>query len=336
MARANSSWVSLADVARESGVSSRTVARVMSDRSKVADATAERVEMVARRLGYRSNEIARSLKGGRTRTLGLIVPNIANPFNAACCSSIEDTARRRGYALLLCDSNMRVDLQAEYVDLLVRRRVDGLLITPMPGGDGALAAERIHHIPVVSIDRPAEGSTVEVLVTNEAAAFQATQHLIEHGHERILFLGQSTEVFTTQHRRRGYEQAMEAAGLEPVVALDNISVMDVHDQLGSMLKVASAPTAVVAGNSVLAAGVLHYAAKAGIVVPDDLAVVGFDDFDLLSVLSPGLATVRQPTKELGQVATDAMIDILEGKEPEAHQIVLPTTLVPGTTCGCAA
>jgi DNA-binding LacI/PurR family transcriptional regulator len=113
-------------------------------------------------------------------------------------------------------------------------------------------------------------------------------------------------------------------------------VPEVHDRLKTLLKGRRAPTAVVAGNSVQAAGVLHYAAESTIALPADLAVVGFDDFDLLSVLSPGLATVRQPTRQLGQVATNSLIDILEGTEPANRRIVLATTLVPGPTCGCAA
>lgn len=328
-------WVTLADVAAVAGVSTRTVARVMSDPAVVKASTAARVNAIAAQLGYQSNELARSLKGARSRTLGLLVPDISNPFFALCCKAIEDAARRRGYTILLCDSDGMPSRQKEYVSLLVRRRVEGLVVAPVPGGDDDLHPDALHGIPVVAIDRPSKACNVQVVVTNREGTFEATAHLIGHGHQRIAFIGGVASVFTTKTRLKGYRDALKPLPGTELVRLGGVSFRHAErhmEELWSM-EPGERPTAVVAGNSSLAAGVLHWAANNGVSVPRDLAVIGFDDYDLLGILSPDLATIHQPTRQLGEAATDAIIDLLEGVEGPGR-ITLPTTFSPAPSCGC--
>lgn len=334
-AASNPRWVSLAEVAAEAGVSARTVARVMNDRAKVAAATAERVEEIAARLGYKGNELARSLKASRSRTLGLVVPDISNPFFAACCKAIEETARQRGYTIMLCDSDADGQRQTEYVDLLVRRRVDGLIIAAVPGDKDALLPDRVNHLPVIAFDRPAAGSRTDVVVTNSKGIYDATRHLIEHGHQRVAFVGQMRQMYTTRKRLSGFRRAMKEAGLaDDLVRLDAQNVYDAAQHVQQLLSAPSPPTAVVAGNSLITAGALHFADVEGIRVPENLALIGYDDFELLEFLSPRLTRVRQPTYGMGKAATEAILDLLDEAAVGRRKIVLPTTLATATSCGC--
>lgn len=329
-------WATLADVAQAAGVSVRTVARVMSKSPAVKESTAQRVETIARDLGYRSNELARSLKGSRSRTLGLLVPDISNPFFALCCGAIEAAAYQRGYTILLCDSDATADRQREYIDLLIRRRVDGLIVAPTPGGDADLHPDRLNGLPVITIDRTSKGSTCRVVVTNRAGTLEATTHLAGHGHQRIAFLGGARPLYTTHRRMAGFR---EAVTVDPeLVRLDLMSTADAENAMREWWRLPAArrPTAAVAGNSVVAAGIMHWASEAGVALPDDLALVGFDDFDLLGILSPSLSAVRQPTTAMAQLATAVMIDLLDGDRHPRREYMLPTTFSPGRSCGCPA
>lgn len=327
-------WTTLADVAQAAGVSVRTVARVMNNSPAVKEATARRVEAIARDLGYRSNELARSLKGARSRTLGLLVPDISNPFFALCCRAIEAAAYRRGYTILLCDSDASADRQREYVDLLIRRRVDGLIVAPTPGGDTGLHPDRLNGIPIITIDRPSKACTARVVVTNRTGTFEATAHLAAHGHSHIAFLGGAKPLYTTRRRLAGFRDAVEVDG--ELIRLGGLTTTDAELAMRELwaLPPSRRPTAVLAGNSVLAAGVIHWASESGVALPDDLALVGFDDFDLLGILSPNLSAIRQPTRAMAELATDVMVDLLERERSPRKEYTLPTVFSAAPSCGC--
>lgn len=210
--------ITLRDVALEAGVSIKTVSRVVNDESEVNPAMAARVSEVLSRLGYRPNELARSLKGQRSRTIGLMIADISNPFYADCAKAVEEVAGSHRYAVFLCASAEDANVEREYVGLLARRRVDGLLLVPAADGHEHLREEQAAGLPIVALDRPAEGVSADtVIVRNRTGAREATRHLVEvHGHERAAFVGADEQQYTMRMRLEGYREALDEAGLREI------------------------------------------------------------------------------------------------------------------------
>ena len=328
--------VTLRDVAREAGVSIKTVSRVVNGEPAVNEATAVRVEKVVERLGYRPNELARSLKGRRSHTIGLVIADVSNPFMAICAQAIEKVAREHGNALILCDSHADIRAEDAYVGLLTQRQVDGLLIVPARGRDAHLKAEQEAGLPVVAFDRPAEGVRADtVLVQNRAGTREATEHLIWHGHERIAFVGDVRHFYTARKRLEGYKEALKAAHLNPLHSLDAHSIEQGEEATKGFLDAPDPPTALFAANILTALGALRAIEDLGLRIPEDVAVIGFDDFELAHVLRPRFTLVRQPAAELGRRAAEMLFDRLDGRgRPSPRRLVLPTELVVRESCGC--
>ena len=328
----------LRDVAREAGVSSKTVSRVVNEETVVNPVTAARVAEVVERLGYRPNELARSLKGRRSRTIGLVIDDVSNPFMASCAQAIERVAQEHGHALILCDSHADLQMEGSYVGLLARRRIDGLLLVPAYGRDDHLKAEQQSGLPVVAFDRPAEGvRTDTVLVQNRAGTREATEHLIWHGHERIAFIGDVRHFYTARKRLEGYKEALQTANLEPLHYLDAHTIELAEEATKDLLEAPDRPTALFAANILTTLGALRAIEDLRLRVPEDVALIGFDDFELAHVLRPRFTLVRQPTAELGRRAAEMLFDRLDSPSPtEPQRLVLPTELVVRESCGCPA
>lgn len=332
----SSKRTTLRDVALEARVSIKTVSRVINGGREVNPATAARVGEVASRLGYRPNELARSLKGQRSRTIGLIIADTSNPFYSGCAKGVEEVARMHGHAVILCASAEDVDIEREYVRLLTRRRIDGLLLVPAADGHGYLEEEQAAGLPMVALDRPIEGvSTDMVLVQNRAGTRKATEHLIDHGHRRIAFVGDDEHLYTTRKRLQGYTEAMRGASFKGLCRLGAENVTAAEEAVHELLRPPDSPTAIFAGNNLITVGVLQALNRAGLRVPDDVAFVGFDDFELAGVLHPRLTLVRQPAAELGRRAAELLFRALEGRgSPTPRRLVLPTELIIRESCGC--
>lgn len=301
-------------------------------------ATAARVAEVVQRLGYRPNELARGLQGRRSRTIGLVISDVSNPFMASCAQAIESVAREHGHALILCDSHADLQMESSYVELLTQRQVDGLLIVPSHGRDAHLKAEQQSGLPVVAFDRPAEGvKTDTVLVQNRAGTREATEHLIWHGHERIAFIGDVRHFYTARKRLEGYEEALQATNLEPIHHLDAHTIEMAEEATKDLLEAPDRPTALFAANILTTLGALRTIEDLGLRIPEDIALIGFDDFELAHILRPRFTLVRQPTAELGRRAAEMLFDRLDGRSPpEPQRLVLPTELVVRESCGCLA
>lgn len=328
-------WVTIRDVAGEAGVSIKTVSRVLNDEPTVAPQTAARVVEAATRLGYKPNELARGLKARQTRTVGLIIADVSNPFFADCCKAIEQTLAERGYALILCASGEDPDSERDYVDLLSRRRIDGLLIAPAPGGGEHLHREVSAGLPVVAFDRPAEGvRTDSIVVSNRDGAERAARHLISHGHERIAFIGDDERIYTAKKRLEGYRRAMREAGLQSAYHMKSGTIPAAREAAERLVRGPGGATAFLGGNSLITAGILHALQNARI--PGEVAVVGFDDFQLVSALRPNLTVVRQPTEILGQTAARMLLQRLDGSASASpRREVLDTELIIRGSCGCS-
>ena len=333
--RRAASPVTLRDVAREAGVSIKTVSRVVNGEREVNAQTAARVAKVVEKMGYRPNELARSLRSRRSNTIGLMIADISNPFYSGCAKAVEEVARQHGCTVILCASSEEEKTERTYVELLAQRRVDGLLLVPVGDGHEYLAAQQTAGMSVVALDRPVEGlETDSVVVQNRVGTRKAIEHLIEHGHRRIAFVGDQEHVYTTLKRLQGYREALEQAGLEEIYRLGAGGIVPAEAATRELLGAPEPPTAFFAANNLISVGMLRALEHAGLRIPEDAAFAAFDDFELAAVLHPRLTLIRQPAYELGRAAAELLFDRLEGRGPSSRQhLVLPTELIVRESCG---
>ena len=327
----------MADVAKLAGVGKMTVSRLLSGSANVSKDTAERVQRAIRMLNYQPNELARSLRSVHSRTIALILPYLYDPFFATCAHAVSTVATQNGYSVLITTSDEKSDVERKQASLMLRRRIDGLIIIPAPGEDEYLRGEEFANTHVVTLDRPAPHSRFDsVLVNNRAGARAGVAHLIDHGHKRIAFLGLAKSLFTMQARYSGYTEAMNRAGLAPENYVECKSSEDTVTAVHSLLTLSMPPTALFAGNNLTMRYLLHAINVLRIDIPGRIALAGFDDFDIADVLQPALTVVRQPVYQVGEMAANLLFQrISRGEFPaKGHRVVLPTELVIRRSCGC--
>jgi LacI family transcriptional regulator len=326
----------LRDVAREAGVSPITVSRVVNRERLVSPNTAAKVKEAILRLGYEPNEMARSLRERRSRTIGLMIADISNPFYAECAKAVEEVAREKGYSVVLCASAESAEIEREYVGLLARGRVDGLLLVPASSGRGYLKEERYAGLPMVALDRPIEDvATDTVLVKNREGTREAVRHLVGHGHHSVAFVGGHEHLYTVRKRLEGYREAVREANLQEILCFGAVDVASSARMVANLLHAPSRPSAIFAWNNLAALGALRAIEERGMDVPEEVALVGFDDSDWAALLHPRLTLVRQPAYELGRQAAELLFERLQSTDMLAPRtVVLPTELVVRESCGC--
>lgn len=309
------------DVAHAAGISLKTVSRVVNDESGVHPATAERVFAAIEELGFRRNPNARNLRRGtETGTLGLIVEDLANPFSSVLARAAEDIAHSHGRHLLIGSSGRDAERERELALDFCARRVDGLLIVPAAQRHDHLADKIESGMPAVFVDRPASDLDVDtVLLDNVGGAEQAVQHLVAHGHERILFLGDSPEIHTAAERLRGFRNACAAAGLQP-----DLVRMGPHTPETVAEALEEPATALVTGNNRITVLVLR--ALTG--RRHRRALVGFDDFELADLLDPPITVVCHDGWELGRSAAEMLFARLDGDTAPPRRLELSARLLP--------
>lgn len=324
------------DVAREAGVSQATVSLVLggNPRARIAAATRERVLRAAEELGYRPNILARGLVRGRSYALGVIVPDLGNPFFLDVVRGIERVAAEAGYATLLCDA--RGAAPARHLEALRARQVDGVILDP--SGADSLPGDSLTDLNVVVVDRPS-GHFPGVASDAEAAGRLAAEHLLGLGHAELAFVGPASEEHAFRMRERGFARALRAAGAAlPSARLRRApaTVAGGEAAMRALLAARGArPTGVFCANDLVALGALKACAAAGVAVPREMSVVGCDDIEMARVVTPELTTVAVPARELGARAARLLLRQLEGRTEEAKPArLLPVRLVTrGTTAG---
>jgi LacI family transcriptional regulator, galactose operon repressor len=330
----------IVDVAREAGVSFTTVSHVLNGTRHVAEPTKQRVLAAIERLNYEVNSLAQSLKSDRSQTIGLLITDISNPFFTSLVRGVEDIANAAGYSIMLCNTDEDPEKELTYLRMLRRKRVDAILMAPT--GVPQPVVDRLIGLgfPLVCFDRPPPGASCDnVLVDNVGGARQAVSHLIELGHRRVGVITGLAGVGTTDERLEGYMQAMADHGLpiDPeLVRLGNSRLDGGYREMLALLDLPALPTAVFSTNNLMTLGVLGALQSRQVHVPDDMAVVGFDDFEWAAVLRPRLTAVAQPTYEIGETAARMLIDRIEGRGTlEPRRVVLPTRLIVRESCGAA-
>lgn len=327
----------MSDVARLAGVGTMTVSRVLNGTVRVSEDTARRVQTAIEQLKYRPNVLARAFRGQRSHSIGLILPYLYDPFFANCAHAVTTVAREHGYSVLITTSDEDPETEYAEAEQMLQRHVDGLVVLPVRSRETRLSRALFGKTPMVAFDRPVADPSVDVvLVQNSAGSRRIVEHLIEHGHRRIAYLGLSRSLFTINTRFQGYRRAMQQAGLQEDATFDCTSEEIALQVLKEKLKRKDAPTALFTSNTLVTRFALSAFAHLGLKVPNDLAFAAFDDFDMAEFTAPPLTVVRQPALEMGRVATSLLFDrIARGETPQTgNRIVLPVGIVLRRSCGC--
>jgi LacI family transcriptional regulator len=320
----------MTDVAREVGVTAKTVSRVLNDDGPVAVETRERVMAAVRKLGYQPNLMARNMRvGARDAAIGLVIPEMGNPFFGTVAGGIESANRARGLTLIVGNSSETADLEQSLIATFLARRVSALMVVPSATSDHRhLRNERVAGLPIVFLDRPAVGLTADSVVSaNREGARAGVAHLIAHGHRRIGFVGDvPATLYTRRERFQGYRDALEGAGLP----CDRSLVETGHDQEAAahaamrLLALDDPPTALFAGNNLASTGAVVALSRAR---RRDVALVGFDDLPLAECLDPPLTVVAQDPARMGAAAAEQVLARLDGDRSKARRTLVPTRLV---------
>ncbi|MEZ5398037.1 MAG: LacI family DNA-binding transcriptional regulator [Bryobacteraceae bacterium] len=321
------------DVAREAGVSPSTVSNVLNRRWKqTSRETRERILQIARDLNYQPNTLAASLRRRSTRTVGVVLTSVLNPFNTAVLRGIQDAARAAGYTIIVGNTDYDADSEREILAALRARQVDGMLVVTNGGNNELLTEIHESGLPVVLIDRGDPSLALDtVRVDNEGAAEQAVGHLLDLGHRRVAFVGGLTSgVPSRAGRLVGYRRALSSRSLplreeyEVIVptAIDNGRLA-----VTGLLNRPAPPTALFVANTFLAIGVLQGLRERGLRMPGDMSFVMFDDPDWATATTPALTTVSQPTAEIGNRSFDLLEHRMKHKRGrDAQTVILPTSL----------
>jgi DNA-binding LacI/PurR family transcriptional regulator len=325
---------SLTDVARRAKVSIATVSRVINNSDKVVLKTVTRVQKAMRELSYRPNRVARRLrqKGGHRHLLGLIIPDIQNPFYAELARGVEDVAYANEFAVMLCNSDENLKKEAFYLDVMRAESVDGIILPPLHERDPAVLSLIKSGIPVVSVDRSLSFSAMDkVEVDNRHGAFEAVEYLIGKGHRRIGLIGGRSNISTNHERRQGYNDALAAHDIP--LRPEYIRIGDLRQASGKslaneLLSLGRRPTALFVVNNLMAVGALEAIHSRRLAIPGDVALIGFDDLPWADALNPPLTVVRQPSYEVGRQAAELLLRRLsDPKRPETHLKLMPTLVI---------
>jgi LacI family transcriptional regulator len=326
----------MSDVAKLAGVGTMTVSRVLSGSVKVSDETSKRVFSAVAALNYRPNEVARSLRDQRSHQIGVIVPNLVDPFFAVCAHTVSLVAKEHSYSVVIATADEDVEVEYNEASRMLRLQVEGFVIIPAAGGVSRIAAAEFSRTPIVTLDRPVENSSYDsVVVENKFGSLLGVQHLVQHGHTRIAFFGLSRNLYTIKARYEGYREAMKRAKLKPEAYFGNGTQLEMLATLRDVLSRKNAPTAIFCSNNLITRNALHSLSQLKVRIPESIAFVGFDDFETADILNPPVTVVRQPVTDLGRMGANILFSrILNGERSErGKQIVLPVELVVRQSCG---
>ncbi|HTW79816.1 MAG TPA: LacI family DNA-binding transcriptional regulator [Terracidiphilus sp.] len=339
-----STHTTLSQVARKAGVGTSTVSRVINGGDRVSPKTLAHVRRVIETLGYMPNQAARTLKGHRTKTIGLVIPSIADPFFSSCAEAAQAIARANDSLLIVTVTANDPRNELDSLDVLIRHRVDGLIIVPADSRSHALR-DLVNRVamPVVAIDRPVNNSSItSVVADNQKGAMTATRHLIDHGYKRIVCLTGESTLYTIRERMNGYRKAVEDAHLSPIFDTSVTDYRSAEYAIKNLLAGPNPPDAIFALKNSTTIYAFETLQKLSIAIPQSIALLGFDDFDLASTVRPSISVIQQPVEDIGRKAAQILfeqlfdehkIDAPESSRP-VRQIKLKTCLIPRQSCGC--
>ncbi len=336
MAQNHSSKITIIDVAEKAGVSFGTVSRVINNDVHVKKETRERVLKVMETLGYVANRQARSLAGGKSNIIGVLVPDLGTGYIEEIIRGIDAELSLSDLDLILYTTHRTASKEANYVANLARGMVDGLLLVLPRNPADYIGTLTSRNFPFILIDHQGTGrSCPAVGATNWQGAYRATEYLIKMGHNRIGFITGSMDLGCSMDRLEGYLSALRthhAVDAPELIYEGTFFQPDGYAGASALLDLSSPPTAIFASNDIMAMGVMDAVRSRGLRIPDDVSIVGFDDIPQAAVVRPALTTVNQPLEKMGRVATQMLLDLLRSPEKETGRIELPTELVIRDSC----
>ncbi|MBP1964392.1 LacI family DNA-binding transcriptional regulator [Paenibacillus aceris] len=319
------------DVAQAAGVSIATVSKVINATGRISDKTRKHVHSVMEQLKYQPSMVASALTGKSTYTIGLTLPDLANPFFAEIARSVEDRGHEHGFSVFICSTDNDPDKEVKYLSLLMQKRVDGMISATRIQNDHFLKKLIQQNIPIALITGEMPTLAVDtVMVDDYLGGFQAGNHLVELGHRQIAILVEDMDNMSNRERIRGCKQALGNAGLqveEHLIATGGFTVETGQKAMLQLLQLEDRPSAVFACNDLLAIGAIRAAREAGMQLPNDLSVVGFDNTILATLIDPPLTTIAQPIQEIGRRAVDLLVQEIKGEKVLKQRVVLLPELV---------
>lgn len=325
----------MSDIAERAGVSAATVSRVLADLPTVQPHYRERVLRTVEELGYRPNKLGKYLRLQRAETIGIVVSDVENPHFTEMVRKVEDAAYRRGWRVLLCNTDEKADKQRSYLEVLSDERVSGVILSTT-NPEGAEIAQLLDSgIPVVAFDRTVDDSRADAIVSASGyAARLATEHLLRSGHRRLGFVGGPINTETGADRLEGYEQAMRTAGLAPSWADGEFRIEGGEAATETLLREES-PTALVVANNLMTIGALRALGSRRLRVPEDVALVAIDDPFWAELILPPLTTLAQPVRQMADAAVEFLFERITGERTQARRLVLDLELRVRGSCGSA-
>ena len=330
--------VTIKDIARLAEVSTATVSKVVNGKDeKISSATRERVMRIIEEFDYVPNRIASSMVTKRTKTIGLIIPDIANPFFPELARGVEDLANKEGYTLILCNSDNSLEKEDAYIDMLQEKMVDGIIFTASSSRTEVSSALKKVRIPVITVDRDIDGlkSQKKIVVNNETGAFDAVSHMIDCGYKKILHVSGPMTSKPAQERYSGYLRALKAKNIKPD---KNHLISGTYtgewgfNAVQELIRKDVSFDGIFCGNDLIALGALKALHSNNIDVPGQVGLVGYDDIYMAQMVSPELTTVRQPNYEMGYQAAEMLVSMIHGQDPKPNADALKTqVVVRGTT-----
>lgn len=333
------------EVAARAGVSTTTVSHVINNTRYVSEELVERVNKAMEDLKYHPNSLARGLRSGKTKTIGLVIPDISNQFFAEVSRKIEDKGFEYDYSVILCNTDDDMVKEKSYIDVLIAKQVDGIIFISAGVESNNLEKTSEFQIPIVVIDRDIKAINADiVLVDNFQGGYDATRYLIELGHRKIACVGGSSPATPGAERIQGYKKALfeNKIKVDPTLIIPgDYRFGSGHTAMRELFSRGSLPTAVFACNDMMAMGVIQAVYEQGMKIPDDISVIGFDNIPFSETVYPTLTTIAQPIHEVAGLAVDLLIEKIKyqgqhqrpGKEKPAYKrIVLDTKLIKRNSC----
>lgn len=326
--------VTMEYIARMANVSKATVSRVVNDKDEgVSEETRARIKKLIEEYGYTPNMVARGMATSRSRTIGLVIPDITNPYFTEMVQSVDLHLQSRGYTVMLCSTNSNPASERKSIQTLLAKRVDGIILTTVqqerqPGGETPVKLD----VPCVLIDRKSNiiDYDVGIFVDNEYAFYRATSLLIEHGDRRIAFLKGPDEVSSSKERFRGYQSALKQYGIpldEALLVPGNFDLESGYNGVMALHRSGTPFAGIVSSNDMMALGALQALRELGISVPGQVEVIGCDNIIFCDISSPSLSTIRRPFGEIGKKAAEVMLDLIAGNKVKKQNIQFDADLI---------
>jgi LacI family transcriptional regulator len=334
------------DIAELAGVSATAVSMALKNNPRISEKTRERILAIAKKLHYRPNYAARSLIGGQSHTIGLVITSIINPFYPELAKGIEDKAMESGYNIILCSTNYDPRLQDYFIDILRSKGVDGIIFSSVGVSDPHVKRLVDEGFPFVLVNRRVLDPSLEdridyVVLDNFAGGYMAAEHILNLGHRRIAVVAGSFSASTARERIEGTKKALADRGLEldnELIAECDFSKEKAYEATGRLLSLTSPPTAILAQNDFMALGVRDAVLERGLGIPSDVALVGFDDIEAASIRGVEITTINQKKYEMGALAVEILTAKIENRDNGASvkHVVLKPEIIIRKSCGYAA